>query len=366
MKVCIFTAVHRWDDVRIFHKQAKSLAKYFEVDLYAPAEFKICEIDGVKIHGLPLWKRVKDRKIIRKELFRMMRKSEADVFHFHDPELLLIGLYLKIFRGKRVIYDVHENVGETIKTKYWLSKIIRLGVFCVYKILEKLAVLLFDKLILAENSYRQFIRKNFIEVLNFPIVETLEVPIKKSMDIVYLGGITMNRGVFQVLESLVILKQNGMTIRVDFIGPIFDNLEEKIKTFIGQHDLIDTVRFLGRKPQNEALEIAETAKLGLCLLLPHKNYLETQPTKIFEYFMLELPVLASNFEKWEKMILPNDCGKTCNPENPKEIADAISEMLKYPEKLKIMGKNGRKLVEERYNWKTEEKKILHLYWSMNK
>ena len=38
-KIFIGTSVHRWNDNRIFHKEAVSLAKKFNVELHAPADF---------------------------------------------------------------------------------------------------------------------------------------------------------------------------------------------------------------------------------------------------------------------------------------------------------------------------------------
>jgi len=57
----IITSVHRWDDTRIFHKQATSLAKKFDVELHAPADFIEKEQNGVMIYGLPKWKKEKDQ-----------------------------------------------------------------------------------------------------------------------------------------------------------------------------------------------------------------------------------------------------------------------------------------------------------------
>ncbi len=50
-----------------------------------------------------------------------------------------------------------------------------------------------------------------------------------------------------------------------------------------------------------------------------------------------------------------------DPLNPEEIANAIKYIFENPEEAKKMGQNGRKAVEQKYNWENEEKKLLEVY-----
>ena len=95
-RIFIGTSVHHWNDNRILYKEAVSLAKKYHVELHAPAEFVEKHLKGVDIYGLPLWKKEKDRSIIRKELWRRLSCSDATIFHFHDPELIWIGVKAKL------------------------------------------------------------------------------------------------------------------------------------------------------------------------------------------------------------------------------------------------------------------------------
>ena len=96
MKIFVASSVHIWHDNRIFHKEVKSLAKKYEVELHAVAPFKYKVKDGINIFGLKeannrfyrLW-----RSII---LFFRIFNSNCKIVHFHDFELVPLGLFIKL------------------------------------------------------------------------------------------------------------------------------------------------------------------------------------------------------------------------------------------------------------------------------
>ena len=116
-KVCILTSVHPPFDIRIFHKEAKSLARAgYDITLIAQHD-KEEIVEGIRIVSLPKPKNRIDRMTRTVwSAYRKAIKIDADIYHFHDSELIPIGLLLKL-RGKRVIYDVHEDFPASILCK---------------------------------------------------------------------------------------------------------------------------------------------------------------------------------------------------------------------------------------------------------
>ena len=74
-----------------------------------------------------------------------------------------------------------------------------------------------------------------------------------------------------------------------------------------------------------------------------------------------LPVVASDFPLWKEIVEGNRCGITVDPLDPKAIARAIEYLLTHPEEARRMGENGRRAVEEKYNWGKEAEKLVRLY-----
>ena len=137
-KICHISSVHPALDIRIFFKECKSLAATgYDVTLIAVYNEEQT-IDGVHIVPFRLYKNRLKRILFSP--FRMLRlalRQHATVYHFHDPELIPIGIILKLFR-KKVVYDVHEDVSRQVMYKHWIkSNFVKKIISVLVSVVEK-------------------------------------------------------------------------------------------------------------------------------------------------------------------------------------------------------------------------------------
>ncbi len=361
INIFIFTSVHPWNDVRIFYKQATSLAKRYSVELHAPAEFDKKKINKLTVRGLPLWENKRNRVKTFFILLKRIWSSDADIFHFHDPELIIHGLILKIFRKKKVIFDVHENTIQLIKDRSWISYIYKKPLSLFYLGLEKLAVILFDKIILAEESYRTFIPNNSEVILNFPLVSKIVKDQEKRTDAIYVGGVLKERGAFELLKIANYVVDDIPTFLMKIIGPVGNTLLYELKKYIEINNLKNNVIITNTIDHNLAMEEVNKAKIGLAILHPIGNYLNSLPTKLFEYMKYGLPFIASDFEYWKRFFNGKKSGIFVPFDNIQYAADKIIKLLKDDYLRNQLGTTGKELVNEKYKWLTEEKKLFTVY-----
>jgi glycosyltransferase involved in cell wall biosynthesis len=328
---------------------------------------------GIKIIALP-----KPRNRLRRMLgttwkaFNRARKQKADIYHLHDPELLPIGVLLRLFTKGKVIYDVHEYVKADIITKPWLPKVVRWPLSLMYWLTEQLSLPFINEIIIAEDSYIKNYkkRKNVLAIRNYPIPSLLKetTGVKNSRPtIVYVGGIVKARGVFELIDTIRLLKTKYGNILLTLVGPVNpDTLAGEIDSLLEQLSLQDNVSLVGKVKHEEVYNILPSCHVGVAILHPTPNYVESLPTKLFEYMTVGLPVIASNFPVWQEVVEENNCGLTVNPFDPEDIAKAIEYLLDNPDQARKMGQNGRKAVLEKYNWENEEQKLIELYENLLK
>jgi len=362
--VCILTSVHLAFDIRIFHKEAKTLVQAgYEVTLIAQHD-KDEVVEGVKIIALPKPRNRFSRIFgLTWRAFRLALRERADVYHFHDPELLPIGVMLKLLTRAKVIYDVHEDVPQDILTKAWLPSLIRKPIAKVMNFIEKQVTCHLDAIVTATEAIAYAFKKpKPIVIHNYPDLTALRKPDRRQKNedefvLIYVGGITPLRGAFEMVRALEYLSID-LKVRLELIGKFeLPDLAQKLTAMPGS----PRVRFLGWLPWEEAWQHAQGAAIGLVLFHPAPNHEKALPNKLFEYMAAGLPVVASDFPIWKDVVEGNQCGLTVDPLNPREIAIAIEYLIRHPVEARKMGENGRRAVEERYNWGQEAKKLLDLY-----
>ncbi len=372
IKVCHFSTVHILHDPRVLYRECMSLAAHgYDVSLVVQAD-RAETINGVKI--VPLKKR--SSRLARiffstwVAFFRVL-KLRADIYHFHDPELVFHGILLKLL-GKKVVFDIHENIFQQIKDKDWLpfSKTISR----LYKVFDFFAAKAFY-LVLAEKSYEAYYEKlgaRFITVYNYPDIAFFKNYINTRRyelpgnAIFYSGGVFHNRGFDVIVKALALLKQKNIPFFFHCAGKYTPAYMQQLEAMPAYREIRDQVKFYGYLPLTEGYRIAQQCKVGLAILRPIDNYKQSYSTKNFEYMAVGLPTITSNFKLYTDIYDVYPCGLCIDPENETALAGAIERLLTDRALAKSFSETGIAASESTFNWDTECVKIFNLYNSLLK
>jgi glycosyltransferase involved in cell wall biosynthesis len=360
VRVVHLTSSHQPDDVRIFLKECRSLAQAgFEVHLVAPGASPQT-VDGVICHGFALpegpWLLRVPRRLLR--AWRAARSVRADLYHFHEPELVLVALLLKL-AGTRIVYDVHEDHLSTLTYTTSRSGGRQVG----FRLLEAVARRVCDGFVAATPAIaRRWPPERTVEVLNYPLLEELAPEPVASADrrgAVYVGVITLARGAREMVEASHRVRDPDT--RLALIGSFGSpELEREARSWPGW----ERVDYLGRLGRAELRGQLTGARVGLVVLHPERNYMESFPTKLFEYMSAGLAVVVSDFPFFHELLDSIDCALYVDPLDPAEIAAAIDELTTDAAATEEMGRRGARAVRERLNWQREAPKLVDLYESV--
>lgn len=359
VKVCHITTVHGLKDDRIFYKECVSLVKAgYDVSLVVTHD-KEEIINGVKIVPLKKSKGRVHRIFIKSfSAFRKALKTKSKIYHFHDPELIFIGILLKVW-GKKVIFDSHENVSKQIQSKNWIgNKVIRKIVSSLYRGIEIFGIWTFNSVISVTPEIVEFLsRKKGNLIRNFPILELInKVAYQEKNQIttlIYAGGLSKIRGIEELCKAVSLIENKN--IKLQLLG----NWEsENYKNDCINH-APERIEYLGLFPMENVYKFMKQSHIGIATLYPEKNYLNSLPIKAFEYMACGLPIIMSDFPYWKKNF--NECAIFVDPYDHKSIKEAIVELLDDTKKMKNMSANGFDIVYQQYSWESEQEKLIELY-----
>lgn len=363
-KVCHISTVHRENDNRILFKQCSSIKKAgYDVSLIITSD-RVKRINGVDI--VPLTKRNgRIERLIYKsnEAYKKALELDADIYHFHDPELIPIGKRL-VRKGKKVIYDVHEDVPKQILSKSylgpkWFKKIIA-SVFNKYEKYQSKSfsaiITILDEL---KDEFEKY-NKNVISVKNYAIKDIIDEskPIEEKVNrkefiVLYIGSITQIRGIKEMIKATE--KFNG-NVKLWLAGQWeSEELKSECEALKGYENTV----YFGEFKAKDLYKYVKSADVGLSVLHPTPNYKKAIPTKVIEYMACELPVILSDFPFWEELF--GNIGQYVDPLDIKEIAKAIELYMNNRDEISKIGKSNRDNFVNNFCWDSEEKKLLNLY-----
>lgn len=361
------STAHPRNDTRIFIKQVHTLSAALAEDV------SLVVADGLGDNHLPNQPAVFDLGKLPASRFKravvgsfralmFFLRNRPRLVHFHDPELIPLGLLLRLL-GSKVIYDVHEDVPRQTMSKHWIPVIFRWPVATAIAVMEWLGGKMFNGIVPATPTIAaRFPVSKTVLVQNFPIqselVLTEPLPYaERPQKFAYVGGIADIRGgkeMIQALEHLDDLPE----VRLEMAGDISP---EGFAAELGGLPGWSKVLHRGTIGRQEVARLLGSARAGLVLFLPMPNHVDAQPNKMFEYMSAGLPVIASDFPLWRQIVAGAGCGLLVDPRDPHAIAEALRWVLEHPLEAEVMGRNGQEAVHKIYNWDREVTHLVGLY-----
>ncbi|GEM_PF-4615375 len=355
-KIVMIGIRHHVDDDRIYHKESLSLKnKGYKITIIGMPKItpeklgvdKVIEVKGSVF-----------KRIIQAVLFGL--REQADIYHVHDMESLVSGIFIKIIRPEsKLIWDVHEYYPDMISLSNFLGKLF-LSLMCF--IIEPIASKYLTKLIITADkatakrylkwSNKVFVVHNYVEFDNSSIFDlNLMESIATPPVFVYVGGISIDRGsnVLHMLADIISTFGGSLVL----VGPVKDRvskdiLQKKKKNLI----------YLGQLPHEQIPAVLKCSDVGVIPLKPIPKYHKNIPIKLFEYMAFGLPILSSKLKATCEFIIGDKVGECIEYGNPSDVHRAIFKILsEYPQ----YKKNCFKASNKKYSWNVAAHTLLKAY-----
>lgn len=366
--VCHITCAHDAYDVRVFQKECVSLAEAgYNVVLVAP-HGRNEEVDGVRIVGVPYRSKnpLYRLLVLSRRVYKEALKQEADLYHIHDVELFVYGIKLKR-KGKKVIFDSHEDWPQYISDITWIPKAIRkvLRFYLVESYRRRMRC--FDAVLTVSShivdSIKSICAVEVDVVSNYPILDKClpvieEVHYQQRANCICYAG-TVYRSINH--ETLIkVIQDLDITYRI--IGDIDAEFRQQLLN-LDENNKVDFVDYVSR---SELERIYSSSTIGMVVF----DYIDNLGgnvgsmgiNKIFEYMRAGLPILCTDFKLWKELIVDKyECGICVSPRSESMFREAISQFISNKQLACQMGQNGQRAVKTEFNWDTQKEVLLAVY-----
>lgn len=362
-KVAHLTSVHPRYDTRIFLKECTSLVDKGYVVSLVVADGKGDESkNNVNIYDVGASNGRLDRMLnAPKRVYQKAIELDADLYHFHDPELMPIATKLKKL-GRKVVFDIHENTDLQILSKEWIPYYLRSAISWLYSKYEVYSCKKFDALVVPQIAMqKKFSKYTRTEIVaNFPTAAVSELKVEQpsKYNLLYAGGLNKARGLYNMLNLIEHLSSIDRRYTLTLAGP----MEKKELAIAETHPGWKNTVYHGVISRQELYVLYSKNSIGLILFNNVGQYYMSYALKLFEYMQCGMTVIMPDFGDWlifnEKFKVGFNVGVTDNIEIAKLIHSLDSSEL-----LGVKANNSQLAITE-FLWDSQAKKLISLYESI--
>ena len=348
------------------------------------------EIHGINVHRIYFQKNVFKKLsaainvlpiynwIWKRFISKKVNTLGLQVLHIHDLPLSKVAMKIRKKYKIPVVIDMHEDYADwIIETPHYstfIGKIVRnLSKWKKYekKYLQMsdhvigVSPILIDKMVKKYELPRDKIafvpntpNPDFMKIKK--IDEDIKDKLKDKFNLIYVGGISYLRGIQNVLPQIELLKQKIPNIQFVIVGD--GTYRKNLEELVDNYNLDQQIIFTGWETIERLSAYIHLSHIGIYPSLRYRGVNDKVPTKMFQYWALKKPVLASDYLLPRQMVNQYKAGFTLDFEiEGHKLVEYVEKLYLDEDLRRRMGENGRRAIDEEWNWENMVKPLLKLY-----
>lgn len=324
-------------------------------------KIKIIRVENKKIYNLLLYDSARIffwRSDVVSQAIKIHLKNPFDVVLCHNLNTLPIGIKLKKKMNCKLVYDAREIWGYMLKrdlpevlANYYLFKEKKLIDYVDYTITVNKPL---------KNYFSKLTKKPISIVMNCKeLVSTHFMPSNNSIfTVIYLGVLGKPRFLLELVDVMKGLPDvkciiGGSGSKSDYINALIKKCQK-----------VKNVEFIGRIPMEEVIPTTLKSDAVIHMIDPLDcNNTMGLANKQFEAMVCGRPVIISEGSYAGDLTNKLNCGLVIR-RSKKELKKAIEKLRDNPDICKKLGENALEAAIGEYNWSTQEKKLVNLFYKI--
>lgn len=335
---------------------ANELGKLVELHIVSHVSNSPVNIGNCQIHYIPTFKQYRKMK---RQWQILLNEIKPDIVHINCcwmPECALIQKWSQESNYKTVLTPHGMLEPWIIKRHYWTKKVPALLLY------QKQAVVKANYLHATAQSEKENLLKlnynNKIEIIANGI-EVKNVALKTSWnrkkEILFLSRIHIKKGINFLIEATANLKTELQGYTINIAGEGEESYINELKQLASKLGVENLIHFIGGVYGDKKWELFKKADL---FVLP--THSENFGIVVAEALACGTPVITTQGTPWQELESYH-CGWWTEI-GTEATTKALKEFLQCTEtQLEQMGKNGRKLIEEKYSSQKVAQDMVELY-----
>ena len=300
-----------------------------------------------------------------RKAFNFAYHSNASLLHFHSLEFITWASWLRRKIRKPVIFDCREDFESWARQRAGIPNLLRPLIARSIRMQLHLAARCCDAVIVADEGTARLLEphaRRLIVLHNFPRLEffpKLKVASNdRPYDLIYHGSVPKYH-LDAILQIDTALTSRGVSAVWRIFGMIAE--EPWFRAQLEQRGIADRFMISGLIPHAQISAELRKAKIGIIPLPNLPKFQNNIPQKLFEFMALEIPVVMSDLPPSRPFVSGDGCAFRVPPDDYSAYADAIVRLLADSSLRSQMGAEGRRRVEQQFNWAKEFPKLVGLY-----
>lgn len=314
---------------------------------------------------------------LKTKVHNFLKDHQIDVIHIHDMRSAGAIWKLKSKLQRPIIIDLHENRPEIMKyyphvNSLWGKLLISPA---KWKKKESQLIKKADHVIVVTNSAKELyqnqlnhsenkfkivpnvVRQEFYR--NFKVDDSIIKKFSNSFNYLYLGETGARRGTFDIIDAVAELKNKEIKFKLIIVGKSKDY--KLLKEYAKHKNVSDHIHFEGWQRFDLFPSYLSVADVGLSCLHRNIHHDTTFANKVFQYASFGIPIIASDCTAQKKVIKEMNAGLVYEARNIQALSSCMEKLYKNKKLKAKLGENGKKGVEENYNWENKSKELIRMY-----
>ena len=309
---------------------------------------------GVLFHFKILW-----------SIYGVIKKVNPDVIHAITlRHAFYTGIVTRLIGFKPVVFTV-AGVGSLFTDQSPKMKLVRTiaipllrfsfkgeGRFLIFQNPDDRQLMLDHNVVNEEQT--TIIRGSGVDLTEFPF--TPEEQNNENSIVLFSSRLIREKGIDDFIEAAKIIKEKGIKARFQIAGDVYEKNPNSLtrEEIQGYHDA-GIIEWLGQVSDMPAL----FKKISIMALPSY--YGEGVPKILLEAAAIGRPIVTCDVPGCREAVIHQGNGFLISPKSPKQLADAIEQLLNSLDLRQVYGREGRAMVEQDFHVDSVVSRTLKIY-----